>query len=237
MIAWVGRSAGAGEEAGGADAGDHPERDPGRLGHLTSLRRIHRGVGGPGMSRTRSWWGWGTVEDAVGELERADLLARVAAMMPGAVLAAHEPPDVATLDLPPVRLVPPAPLAGLCSMEPVDRAAHSRGKAFRDVVRNLHGDSTDVPDLVVRPRRRAGRRRRARLVLRARRRRRSPTAAAARWSAASSRVRRRLRRRVSHRPRRGSTGCWRSTARVAGRAHPGRRVRPARWRTSSGRTA
>ena len=103
------------------------------------------------MSRTRSWWGWGCVEDAVGAAEREALIARVAATMPGAVAAAHEPPDVATLDLPPVRLVPPASLARLCSTEPADRAAHSRGKAFRDVVRNLSGDLRDVPDLVVRP--------------------------------------------------------------------------------------
>jgi alkyldihydroxyacetonephosphate synthase len=103
------------------------------------------------MSRTRSWWGWGTVEDAVGGVERAELLARVAVMMPGAALVAHQPPDVATLDLSPVRLVPPASLAALCSTEPTDRAAHSRGKAFRDVVRNLCGDLRDVPDLVVRP--------------------------------------------------------------------------------------
>jgi alkyldihydroxyacetonephosphate synthase len=103
------------------------------------------------MTKTRSWWGWGTVEDALGGAERAELLARVAAMMPGAVDSAHEPPDVASLDLPPVRLVPPASLASLCSTEPTDRAAHSRGKAFRDVVRNLSGDLPDVPDLVVRP--------------------------------------------------------------------------------------
>jgi alkyldihydroxyacetonephosphate synthase len=103
------------------------------------------------VSKTRSWWGWGTVEDAVGGTERAALLARVAASMPGAVLGAHEPPDVATLDLPPVRLAPPASLARLCSTEPTDRAAHGRGKAFRDVVRNLSGDVRDVPDLVVRP--------------------------------------------------------------------------------------
>ncbi|HZB48192.1 MAG TPA: FAD-binding oxidoreductase, partial [Mycobacteriales bacterium] len=51
----------------------------------------------------------------------------------------------------PVRLVPPGSLARLCSAEPADRAAHSRGKAFRDVVRNLHGDLRHVPDLVVRP--------------------------------------------------------------------------------------
>jgi alkyldihydroxyacetonephosphate synthase len=103
------------------------------------------------MSTTRSWWGWGTVEDAVGGPERAALLARVAAMMPGAVLDAHEPPAVAALDLPPVRLGPPTSLARLCSTEPADRAAHSRGKAFRDVVRNLSGDLRDVPDLVLRP--------------------------------------------------------------------------------------
>ena len=103
------------------------------------------------MSKTRSWWGWGCVEDAVGGAEREALIARAAAVMPGAVVAAHEPPDVATLDLPPVRLVPPASLGRLCSTEPADRAAHSRGKAFRDVVRNLSGDLRDVPDLVVRP--------------------------------------------------------------------------------------
>jgi alkyldihydroxyacetonephosphate synthase len=103
------------------------------------------------MSRTRSWWGWGTVEDAVGGAERDALVARVAAAMPGAELVAHEPPDVAALDLPPVRVAAPAALAHLCSAAAADRAAHSRGKAFRDVVRNLHGDLRDVPDLVARP--------------------------------------------------------------------------------------
>jgi alkyldihydroxyacetonephosphate synthase len=34
----------------------------------------------------------------------------------------------------------------------VDRLGHARGKAFRDVVRNLHGDVHHVPDLVARPR-------------------------------------------------------------------------------------
>nr|WP_231949709.1 FAD-binding oxidoreductase [Alloactinosynnema sp. L-07] len=33
----------------------------------------------------------------------------------------------------------------------VDRAAHAHGKAFRDVVRNLHGRLDHVPDLVARP--------------------------------------------------------------------------------------
>ncbi|MFD1150561.1 FAD-binding oxidoreductase [Saccharothrix hoggarensis] len=102
-------------------------------------------------SKTRSWWGWGNVEDAVAGPERAALVGRVAALLPGQDLTDHEPPDPAALDLPPARVRPPTSLAGLCSDDPADRAAHARGKAFRDVVRNLHGDLRHVPDLVVRP--------------------------------------------------------------------------------------
>lgn len=100
---------------------------------------------------TRSWWGWGNVEDAVGGAELDALLGRVRAVMPGE-LTDHEPPSIASLDLPRPRAAPPAPLADLCSAAPADRAAHAHGKAFRDVVRNLHGDLRHVPDLVARPR-------------------------------------------------------------------------------------
>ncbi|MFH0518440.1 FAD-binding oxidoreductase [Streptomyces sp. M41] len=100
---------------------------------------------------TRSWWGWGNVEDAVGGAELDALLGRVRAVMPGE-LTDHEPPSIASLDLPGPRATPPASLAALCSADPADRAAHAHGKAFRDVVRNLHGDLRQVPDLVARPR-------------------------------------------------------------------------------------
>ncbi|KUN09259.1 FAD-linked oxidase [Streptomyces yokosukanensis] len=99
---------------------------------------------------TRSWWGWGHVEDAVRGAELEALLARVRALMPGE-LTAHEPPDISSLALPTPRVTPPASLAGLCSVDPGDRAAHAHGKAFRDVVRNLHGELRHVPDLVARP--------------------------------------------------------------------------------------
>ncbi|GAA4673064.1 FAD-binding oxidoreductase [Streptomyces chumphonensis] len=104
------------------------------------------------MGGTRSWWGWGHVEDAVGGAELDTLLRRVRAALPDAELTGHRPPPVASLGLPPSRAVVPDALAPLCSTEPGDRAAHARGKAFRDVVRNLHGDLASVPDLVARPR-------------------------------------------------------------------------------------
>jgi alkyldihydroxyacetonephosphate synthase len=86
----------------------------------------------------------------VGGAELETLLTRVRALMPGG-LTDHEPPDISALDLPGPRVTPPASLAALCSAEPQDRAAHAHGKAFRDVVRNLHGDLRHVPDLVARP--------------------------------------------------------------------------------------
>ncbi|MFG2084708.1 FAD-binding oxidoreductase [Spirillospora sp. NPDC048824] len=100
---------------------------------------------------TRSWWGWGNTEDAVRGKELDALLSRVRALTPGE-LTGHEPPDVDSLDLPAPRVSAPDALAGLCSAGPADRAAHAHGKAFRDVVRNLHGDLRHVPDLVARPR-------------------------------------------------------------------------------------
>ncbi|HVK23923.1 MAG TPA: FAD-binding oxidoreductase [Actinokineospora sp.] len=99
----------------------------------------------------RSWWGWGTVADAVTGTEAAELVSRAAAMLPDHDFTAHEPPSPTDLGIPASRVTPPATLAGLCSDDVTDRAAHAHGKAFRDVVRNLHGRLDHVPDLVARP--------------------------------------------------------------------------------------
>lgn len=101
----------------------------------------------------RSWWGWGTLEQALTEQETKDLVDRVAAMLPGHDLTDHRPPDPNALGLPSPRVTPPQSLAGLCSSQVVDRAGHARGKAFRDVARNLQGRLDHLPDLIVRPRR------------------------------------------------------------------------------------
>ncbi|WP_408909757.1 FAD-binding oxidoreductase [Streptomyces luteolus] len=100
----------------------------------------------------RSWWGWGTDAAQLGPEETAALVGRVAALLPGHDLTDHPPPDPLTLGVPKPRVTPPPALADLCSADPVDRLGHARGKAFRDVVRNLHGDIAHVPDLVLRPR-------------------------------------------------------------------------------------
>ncbi|MFN2562433.1 MAG: FAD-binding oxidoreductase [Jatrophihabitans sp.] len=101
---------------------------------------------------TRSWWGWGTDEHAVAGAELEALTSRISTLLPDHDLTDHAPPDPAALGLPPARISPPSTLAGLASDASADRAAHAHGKAFRDVVRNVHGSLDHVPDLVVRPR-------------------------------------------------------------------------------------
>ncbi|MGV9453728.1 FAD-binding oxidoreductase [Streptomyces sp. NPDC003635] len=101
--------------------------------------------------KTRSWWGWGNVEDAVTGPERAELTRRTAQLLPGADLTVRPAPPVASFDVPASRITPPSALRGIVSEDVRDRLAHSHGQAFRDVVRALLGRLPHVPDLVARP--------------------------------------------------------------------------------------
>ncbi len=103
------------------------------------------------MTVRRSWWGWGSAEDALSSAETEALVARTVAILPDHDFTDHAPPDPADLNVPLSRVHPPSPLAGMCSAGALDRLSHARGKAFRDVVRNLQGDVTHIPDLVARP--------------------------------------------------------------------------------------
>jgi alkyldihydroxyacetonephosphate synthase len=101
---------------------------------------------------TRSWWGWGNIAEQATDTEVQALVNRCAALLPDHDFTDHPPPEPSSLEIPQPGVVAPASLAALCSDQPIDRLAHARGKAFRDVVRNLHGQIDYVPDLVARPR-------------------------------------------------------------------------------------
>ncbi|MEV6193066.1 FAD-binding oxidoreductase [Streptomyces sp. NPDC051920] len=101
--------------------------------------------------KTRSWWGWGNVEDAVTGAKRAELTRRTAELLPDADLTVHAAPPVESFDVAPSRVTAPPALAPLASYDIRDRLAHAHGQAFRDVVRALLGKLPHVPDLVVRP--------------------------------------------------------------------------------------
>jgi alkyldihydroxyacetonephosphate synthase len=98
---------------------------------------------------TRSWWGWGSVEQALSDVECAELAERVRPLL---ALDGQLAPVPSIPDLPVPRVAPPDSLAPLFSTAPADRAGHTYGKAYRDVIRALRGDLTNAPDLVARPR-------------------------------------------------------------------------------------
>ena len=160
-------------------------------------------------TRTRSWWGWGYEDQAVGRDEMLATAGRLAERF-GRDIETIDPPRVADLDLRAPRVDVPVAFADWCSTAPIDRAGHTYGKSYRDIVRAVHGDLPEPARRRRLPADRGRRRRPARLVLVGRRSPRSPTAAgrpsSAGWSAPSATVR----RRRLDRPRRASTGSSRS---------------------------
>jgi alkyldihydroxyacetonephosphate synthase len=100
--------------------------------------------------RRRSWWGWGWEDEALPDDQVAGL-ADMASSRAGADIAPRRPPDPSDLQLRAPRLTPPDKLAHLCTTTPYDRAAHSLGKAYRDVVRALRGEVENPPDVVAFP--------------------------------------------------------------------------------------
>ncbi|MEW2083973.1 FAD-binding oxidoreductase [Streptomyces sp. NPDC005283] len=98
-------------------------------------------------SRNRSWWGWGTADKALPDTECTAL----GGLVQGAAATPLPVPDISALELPKVRIEPPSALAPLMSAAPRDRASHTYGKAYRDVVRALNGDLSAAPDQVAHP--------------------------------------------------------------------------------------
>ena len=62
----------------------------------------------------------------------------------GVELEPVAPPDLAEIRFTPPRVAPPAALGGICSDAPYDRAGHTYGKAFRDVIRALRRDGYET---------------------------------------------------------------------------------------------
>ena len=97
--------------------------------------------------RTRSWWGWGWHELALPDAECVGY----GALIRGLPETPLRVPSVADIRLAPPRVAAPPSLAHFITDVPVDRLGHAYGKAYRDVVRALHGRVDAPPDLVAHP--------------------------------------------------------------------------------------
>jgi len=101
---------------------------------------------------TRRFWGWGTEGNGPSGEQRAGLAEALTARFGQELPPAVEPPTIDEIELPAPRVAPPAALAELCTTAPDERAGHTYGKSFRDVVRALQRDFARPPDVVALPR-------------------------------------------------------------------------------------
>jgi alkyldihydroxyacetonephosphate synthase len=104
------------------------------------------------MSRERSLWGWGWADRFPDDQTRQGIAAHAAAVLGIDPPALRAPPTIEAIRLPPAALAPPASLAAFCSAERRERALHTHGKSYRDVVLGFTGDFTGAPDFVAYPR-------------------------------------------------------------------------------------
>jgi alkyldihydroxyacetonephosphate synthase len=101
--------------------------------------------------RRRKFWGWG-LEGEGPSAEQREAIAKTLSQRFGVELEPVAPPELDEIRLPAPRVAPPAALREILSDAPGDRAAHTYGKAFRDVIRALRRDFACAPDLVAFPR-------------------------------------------------------------------------------------
>ncbi len=106
----------------------------------------------PAATARRKFWGWGAENEGLTRDEITELGRRFAQHLPSSHdLRIQEPPSVSDLDLRKPRLAPPSTLAQAFSDDPYERAAHTYGKSYRDLVRAFRRDFEHAPDLVAFP--------------------------------------------------------------------------------------
>jgi len=102
--------------------------------------------------RRRKFWGWGFEGEGPSRDQQESMAKTLAGMFAVDALTVAEPPMLAEVELPRPRIGPPDSLAPLCTTDPFERASHTYGKSFRDVVRAFERDFAHPPDVVALPR-------------------------------------------------------------------------------------
>ncbi len=102
--------------------------------------------------RRRKFWGWGVEDQDLSAEQQGQLAERIAKRFDLAPLTMVSPPRENELNLRAPRLHPPDSLESICSTSAYDRAGHSYGRSFRDVVRAFGRHYPNPVDVVAFPR-------------------------------------------------------------------------------------
>lgn len=102
--------------------------------------------------RRRSFWGWGWEDKFPSRDQRQAMAGQVESLLGVRDLVAQPQPQLEEIILPPPRRDPPPALLSLVTEDRYERACHTYGRGYRDVVRGFRGDFSPAPDWVALPR-------------------------------------------------------------------------------------
>ena len=95
--------------------------------------------------RQRSFWAWGWADKLPDDDERRELKGRIEAMLGFPERPLLEYPTLDDVSMPAPRIDPPL---DCCTTDRRERALHTYGRGYRDLVRGFHGDYANAPDAV-----------------------------------------------------------------------------------------
>lgn len=101
--------------------------------------------------KKRSFWGWGWGDQGADPSQLAAVETGLSALLGMRDIERIPPPSLDEIRLPPPKIRAPSTLEHLVSAEAYDRASHTYGKSYRDIVRGLRRDFSHPPDLVAFP--------------------------------------------------------------------------------------
>jgi alkyldihydroxyacetonephosphate synthase len=100
----------------------------------------------------RRFWGWGTDGNGPRDDQRDAIAATLAERFGTQLEDPIAGPTIDEIELPAPRVQVPDALVDCDISSPLERAGHTYGKSFRDIVRGLRRDFSRPPDVVVAPR-------------------------------------------------------------------------------------
>ncbi len=98
------------------------------------------------------FWGWGYEDQGPSPEQQRGIAARMAQRFGLGELKIRPAPMLREITLRPCRIKPPPDLASICSIEVYERALHSYGKSYRDLIRAFRCEFPNPPDVVAYPR-------------------------------------------------------------------------------------
>src|SRR5262252_6786303 len=103
-------------------------------------------------ARLRKFWGWGYEGEGLSDAEIDDIGRDMQARFGVEPQAVAGPPGLGSISLPDSQLQAPESLESICSQDLRERAVHTLGKSYDDLVRGIRGEYQHAPDLVAFPR-------------------------------------------------------------------------------------